>query len=141
LKKIRLLLLLLLFSCHKNENKNTAVNKNVVTTDSLLNLANDFTLSVEKRKIFIKKAAGNLLKESNTPVSRQQYLKLAGRFFNVNDFNNYIKTCNQVYKMSVAANDTLYIAKSLSYIGDYYYSSFVNDSAYYYYSMSKTTTM
>ena len=72
-------------------------------------------------------------------LTRHYYFKLAGRHYNLNESEKYLKTCRKIYTLSQESGDSLGIAKSLQYIGDYHYNKFTNDSAYYYYSKAEKT--
>ncbi|WP_300570942.1 ATP-binding protein [Flavobacterium sp.] len=126
------------FACNsKKENDLSDSNKDNI--DTLLSRAYDFKKE-EKVRLFNAEKALKILKDNpNDSLTRYYYFKLAGRYYNLEEYDKYLTVCNKVYKMAQESNDTLSIAKSLSYIGDYHYNKFKNDSAYYYYSKAEKT--
>lgn len=105
--------------------------------DILLEKANDFKLAEKQRIKLINDAEQMLLISNNDSLTRSRYLKLAGRYFNTKDYDSYLKVSRKLYKMSSEKNDLFYSARALNYIGDYYYSKFINDSAYYYFTKAE----
>jgi len=70
-------------------------------------------------------------------LSVNYLFKVAGKFYNVDEYDEYLNLSRRLYQLSLIKRDSSNIAKSLNYIGDYYYSSFKNDSAYYYYTKAE----
>ena len=126
-----LLLLFVFNSCREEENKTDSVSNEEI--ESLLVKANDFEVGNKERVAISNHILQLLQNQPNDSLNRARYFKLAGRFFNAEDYTKYLFVCRELNKMSNKAGDTLYIARSLNYIGDYHYSRFKNDSAYYYY--------
>jgi signal transduction histidine kinase len=132
LKKIYyILFLFILFSCREEKNNTNSISSEEI--ESLLVKANDFEVSNKERVVIANQVLSLLQNQPNDSINRARYYKLAGRFFNAEDYAKYLFVCRELYKMSEQAGDTLGIARSLNYIGDYHYSRFKNDSAYYYY--------
>lgn len=134
MKQIWIYLFLILFfqECSESRDDNSS-NK----IDALLEQANNYNINEKERIKIIKKVDFLLSKSLNDSVTRSRYLRLAGRYFNANDYENYLKISRKLYKMAVNGNDPFYKAKSLNYIADYYYSRFNNDSAYYYFTKAE----
>lgn len=139
MKKLFFLILcvIFLFACNEKEKDNTLIVNSAI--DTLLLNANDFNRDRKVRLFNADKVYKILRDRQNDSLTRYYYLKLAGRYYNLENYEKYLIVCRDVYKMSLESNDTLNIAKSLNYIGDYHYSKFKNDSAYYYYSKSEKT--
>ncbi|QYS92490.1 tetratricopeptide repeat protein [Flavobacterium covae] len=73
----------------------------------------------------------------NTSSLRENYFKLAGKYYNLGDSENYLRVSRIAFQLSKEAKDSENTAKGYHYIGDYFYSKFKNDSAYYYYTKSE----
>ncbi|HLF51441.1 tetratricopeptide repeat protein, partial [Flavobacterium sp.] len=140
MRKIVFIILCGLFftSCSQKE-KEDSLQPNNDTLDTLLAKANNSNLDKKTRLAFADKAQGAINDNKNDSVTRDYYLKLAGRYYNLEEYEKYLTICRDVYKMSQKSNDTLDIAKCLHYIGNYHYIKFDNDSAYYYYSKAEKT--
>ncbi len=142
IEKLRLLfykisIALILLSCNsKVENQENSQQANHIVED-LLNLANDYNKSKEQRYELANQAKDILLNYPNSARNRDYIFKLAGRYYNIEKYEDYHKISKSVYEMSVLSKDTSNIARGLSYIGDYFYEKFVTDSAYFYYSKSE----
>lgn len=134
MKQFYVWLCLFFLSLACQDNKNYENNQDI---DLVLEKANDFKLAKSQRIKLINQAEIILLDSKNDSITRSRYLKLAGRYFNINDYDNYLKASRKLYKMSSEQNDHFYSARALSYIGDYYYSKFINDSAYYYFTKAE----
>jgi signal transduction histidine kinase len=104
--------------------------------DSLLEKANDFSLTKSTRLYNVNKAYG-ILKQREDSASISYLFKIADRFYNAEDTKMFIAISRNISKMAIAHKDSANIAKSLNYIADYYYYSFKNDSAYYYYTKAE----
>lgn len=126
-----LLLLFIFSSCHEEKSNTGSVSSEEI--ESLLIKANDFEVANKERIVISNHILQLLQNQPNDSLNRARYFKLAGRYFNAEDYVKYLYVCRELYKMSNQAGDTLYIARSLNYIGDYHYNRFKNDSAYYYY--------
>ena len=129
---IYLLITFFCISCFQKDNS-----QKVNNVDILLEQANDFKLSDSQRSKLIREIDLVLSKSNNDSLSRDRYVKLAGRYFNIHDYSNYLKTSRKIYEMSLLENDDYNLAKGLTYIADYYYSKFINDSAYFYYTKAE----
>lgn len=128
----------ILFGCNqKKENNSSSLDDNDV--DTLLSKAYNFKLDKRVRLSNAVKAYNILQDKANDSITRHNYFKLAGRFYNLEESEKYLQVSRDVYKMSLESHDSLSIAKSLNYIGDYHYNKFNNDSAYYYYTKAEKT--
>lgn len=75
--------------------------------------------------------------KENDSLNKGYYFRLAGEYYNLGNLDKYLKVCKEVSKLSEESKDTLSIAKSLNYIGNFYYIKFKNDSAYYYFTRAE----
>jgi len=126
-------LLITFFSCTKKNSQNQAV---ALQEDSLtvyLSKANDFNSSSGIRKLYIQKAFAIIENQPNDSLHRVNLFRVANRYYNLNDWEKYQEIAKIVLEKSEASKDTVNIAKSYSYLGDYYGSQGISDSAFLYY--------
>ncbi len=130
---IILLLIFCLFSCNK---KNQTDRINTSSQDSLsfyLSAANDFNTSFKKREKYNQKALAIIISQSNDSINRVNLFKVANRYYNINNWKDYKQTVHIVLGKSESVNDSMNIAKSYTYLGDYYVSQSISDTAFMYY--------
>ena len=139
MKKIIFIFILhcIFLSC--NQQKNQALNLNNNSIDTLLSRSYNLKLNKRQRDEYADQVISILSNKANDSITRTYYFKLAGRHYNLNESEQYLKTCRKVYALSQEGKDQLGMAKGLQYIGNYYYNKFINDSAYYYYSKAQKT--
>lgn len=124
-----------MLSCNNRENESNAIE--IKQLDSLFVVSNDFKIHENRRIKYADTIRALLGNRANDSIKREGYYKLAGRYFNAESYDRYFSVSKELYNLSTEANDTTGMARGLSYIGDYYYSKFRNDSAYYYYSKAE----
>lgn len=128
------LLLLLSFSCTKKESSSVAIDG----IDLILDRANDYSLPKSERVRLINQAEAKLnAQTANDSLYRERLFKLAGRYYNIEDYENYLRVVKRVYGLAKQDKDNFALAKGLHYIADYHYSKFKNDSAYYYFTKAE----
>ena len=121
--------LLFLSACNKKKTSDEISS----TKDSLpiyLTLANDINLDYEIKQENAKKAFSIIMSQENDSLNRVNLFKIANRYYNMNDFKSYNRISKLVLDRSIIAKDSISIAKAYSYLGDYYSSKMVSDSAY-----------
>lgn len=131
---ISFVLFLFLTNCSKKESNTFETEHSL--NDSLtyyLERANDDNLSISIKKKFNYKALEIVQKQPNDSSSRASLFKVANRFFNINDWASFKNVSKDVLEKSLEKKDTIFIAKSYSYIGDFYSSQGNSDSAYVFY--------
>ena len=125
------------FGCSKKNEQSYYV---ASTQDSLSNyftLANELALPRQKRLKYTQKAFDIVINNENDSLNRVNLFKVANRFYNINDWKKYSKTVYLVLSKSEAADDSLSIAKAFTYLGDYYVSQSVQDSAFMFYNKAE----
>jgi signal transduction histidine kinase len=135
LKKIYYISLLLIVFCSCTK-KNSETNAVALQEDSLstyLSKANDFSSSTKKRQEYIQKAFDIIIDQENDSLQRANLFRVANRYYNLNDWKGYRKIALITLEKSASSKDTVSIAKAYSYLGDYYGSQGVSDSAFLYY--------
>lgn len=134
-KKIYILYLFLIFiiGCTKNKTSN---NDPLSSEDSLttyLSLANDDKLSYSYKKKYNQKALNIVLNQKDDSIGKVNLFRIANRFYNMKDLEEYQKTSNIILERSLNSNDYVNTAKSYTYLGDYYSAKSIPDSAFYCY--------
>lgn len=131
-------LFIILFSCNK-KSLNSARIRNIKEIDTLLYKADNPKIDAKKRLIYADSVANILKSKDNDSIIRYYYFELSDSYYNLGESEKNVKVCRRVYIMSLISKDTLGVAKSLYYIGDYHYSKFNTDSAYFYYTKAEKT--
>ena len=124
------LLLFIFIGCTK---KNIAKETESVSEDSLsiyLSKANDLSSNTKKRQDYIQKAFGIIINQPNDSLQRANLFRVANRYYNLNDWSHYHEIALIVLEKSESSKDTASTAKSYSYLGDFYGSQGVSDSAF-----------
>jgi hypothetical protein len=127
-----LLLLTVFIAC---TNKNQAIQTDTTSEDSLsmyLSKANDFNSPQKKRQEYIQKAFTIIVNQGNDSMNRVNLFRIANRYYNINNWQSYKETVQIVLEKSLSSNDTINTAKAFTYLGDYYGSQGVSDSAFMY---------
>lgn len=125
-----LFLLFVFFSCElkHEEKKNTKSTEDSLTI--YLNLANADDLLFKKKQDFNQKAFTILMNQSNDSLNRVNLFKVANRYYNMNDWQAYGETVRVILDKSLIVQDTANSAKAYSYLGEYYGSQSISDSAF-----------
>jgi len=126
--------LIAFFGCtKKNATNQTATSTEDDSLATYLSKANDFSSTTKKRQEYIQKAFTIIINQPNDSLQRVNLFKIANRYYNLNDWSNYRQIAQIVLEKSERGKDTVSIAKAFSYLGDYYGSQSVSDSAFLYY--------
>ncbi|OMQ12551.1 tetratricopeptide repeat-containing sensor histidine kinase [[Flexibacter] sp. ATCC 35103] len=124
------LLIVLSFAC----NRKNQVNKSIASSeDSLpvyLKLANDINLPLSFKQKYNQKSLDIILNQKNDSVNRINLFKVANRYYNMSDWKAYLKTTKLILERSRITKDSVNMAKSYTYLGDYYVSVSISDSAF-----------
>ena len=127
----------IIFSCTK---KNKVIQTDEISEDSLstyLTKANDFSSTTKIRQDYIQKAFEIIINQPNDSLQRANLFRVGNRYYNLNNWNEYRKIALIVLEKSESSKDTASISKAYSYLGDYYGSQGVSDSAFLYYFKSE----
>lgn len=130
---ILLLSFFIFFSCTEKNKINDKADSSQDSLSSYLSLANDFNLPLKKKQEYNQKAFAIIVEEPNDSLNRINFFKVANRYYNMNDWQGFNKIVKIVLEKSKASKDTVSIAKSFTYLGDYYGVQGVSDTAYMYY--------
>jgi signal transduction histidine kinase len=132
-KYIGLLLLCVFFGCTKKNEQKSNIEFSQDSLSTYFTLANDLALPRESRLEYTQKAYDIVINNENNSITRVNLFKVANRFYNINDWKKYSKAVSVVLEKSEKANDSLSKAKAYTYLGDYYVSQSIQDSAFMYY--------
>jgi len=124
------LLLFVFIGCSKKGQNKNGVNSTQDSLSTYLSLANDFSSSSEKRLKNNQKALAIIMNQPNDSMNRVYLFRVANRYYNINNWREYRKTVQLVLKKSEQSKDTVSSAKAYTYLGDFYGSQSVSDSAF-----------
>ncbi|WPR72484.1 tetratricopeptide repeat protein [Flavobacterium sp. NG2] len=128
-----ILFLFIIIGCSKKKTTYKPIDSNSDSLAIYFDLANDEKLATSDRQLYAKKAFLTVVNQTNDSMHRVNLLRVANRYYNMGDMGEFEKSVRVLLKQSLAAKDTTYIAKSYSYLGDYYGGIMMPDSAYMYY--------
>lgn len=94
--------------------------------------ANNDTIGYKERVAANKKAVALLANQKNDSMLRVNYFKVANRYYNMEDLDQYKNTSFFIVKKATEAKDSVSLAKVYGYLSDYYRQRSMPDSAYYY---------
>lgn len=121
----------LLFSCE--EDRKSVQSYKETESDSLqyfLDEANNDLVEISLRKNFNERAQQIILQSPNDSMFRVNMFKIANRYFNMNDLENYKLSSEQIVQYATKAKDSISLAKAYSYLGDYYGKKFQSELAF-----------
>ena len=95
-----------------------------------LSLANDIQINYDLKQKYAQKAFSIVVKQKNDSINRVNLFKIANRYYNMNDFKSYHAISQLVLDRSISSKDSASIAKAYIYLGDYYGSKAISDSAF-----------
>ena len=127
---ILLFLVLVLLSCTSKSRKDENVKSLIDSIPVYLSLASDINLPFKYKQKYNQKASDIILSQKNDSLNRVNLFKVANRYFNMNDSKSYKKISMLVLERSINSKDSTSIAKAYTYLGDYYRSQMVSDSAF-----------
>jgi signal transduction histidine kinase len=128
-----LIILFAFFGCTKKKSEVNSVNSSKDSLPVYFSFANDLSLDGKKRELYTQKAFDIVIEQENDSLNRKNLFKVANRYYNISNWKNFNKTVRLVLEKSELAKDTINIAKSYTYLGDYYESQAVSDSAFLFY--------
>lgn len=124
---------ILLIGC---TNKNKSKDNTISSKDSLssyLLLANDIRLPLKSKQQYNRKAFEIIIAQKDDSINKVNLFKVANRYYNMSDWKGYFETSKLILERSKNSNDTVNIAKSYTYLGDYYTAKAISDSAFMFY--------
>ncbi|KAF2341350.1 tetratricopeptide repeat protein [Flavobacterium tistrianum] len=104
-----------------------------------LTLANEDKLPLQIKQKYVQKALNIILEQKDDSLNKVNLFKVANRYYNMSDWKAYLKTTKLILERARASKDSVHIAKAYIYLGDYYLSQSISDSAFLnYYKAEKT---
>lgn len=137
MKQIIFFLLIILLGCSDNNSQKKDVSVIDSKIEDYLEKSQDSRFSKSERQEFTEAAFKIIKKRENDSINRTNYFKVANRYFSLYDLDSYFLTSKEILKLSTNAFDSVQIAKSNQYIGDYYFEIAKKDSAYYFYTKAE----
>lgn len=78
-----------------------------------------------------------LLKLENDSIDRNLLFKVANKYYSLGELDKYKISTKKILELASLKKDTIHIAKSLYYIGNYHYDKSQYDSAFSYYNKAE----
>lgn len=128
--QILLLLVFIVFGCSKTNKLDKSSHSSEDSLSTYLSLANDINLPFEKKKEYNEKAFSIILDQKDDSLNKVNLFKVANRYYNMSDWNAYKETSKLILARSQESRDSVNMAKAHIYLGDYYSSEEIADSAY-----------
>ncbi len=117
-------------------------NDTVSSADSLpiyLKLANENNVPLKSKQTYNLKALNIILTQKDDTLNKKNLFKVANRYYNMSDWKAYLKTTKLILERAEKSKDSANMAKAYTYLGDYYLSQSISDSAFMnYYKAEKT---
>lgn len=123
--------------------KKTGLDTNTISSaDSLpiyLSLANQDSIPFKIKQNYNLKALNIILSQKDDSINKVNLFKVANRYYNMSDWKAYFNTTKLILERSEKSKDSVHMATAYTYLGDYYVSQSVSDSAFMnYFSAEKT---
>lgn len=123
--------------------KKTGTNDDTVSSaDSLpiyLTLANENNIPLDSKKNYIHKALNIILSQKDDSLNKVNLFKVANRYYNISDWKSYLNTSKLILERAEKSKDSVHMAKAYTYLGDYYLSQSISDSAFLNYFKAEKT--
>ncbi len=97
---------------------------------SYLSLANDISLPYKYKQRYNLKAFAIIMRQKDDSLNKVNLFKIANRYYNMNDWKSYKQTTKLILERAQNSKDSVHMAKAYSYLGDYYESQSISDSAF-----------
>ena len=125
-------LFLVLLGCtpKTKENEGVILNSSQDSLSIYFSLANDINLPLTYKQKYNQKAFDIVNAQKDDSIKKVNLFKIANRYYNMNDWESYQKISKLVLEKSIKSKDSTNIAKSYSYLGDYYRAQSISDSAF-----------
>nr|WP_294785700.1 tetratricopeptide repeat protein [uncultured Flavobacterium sp.] len=130
---------LVLLGCTK---KTGANDDKVSSADSLpiyLTLANENNTPLESKQEYNFKALNIILSQKDDSLNKVNLFKVANRYYNMSDWKSYLNTSKLILERAEKSKDSVHMAKAYTYLGDYYLSQSISDSAFMNYFKAEKT--
>lgn len=130
------ILSLFLIGC-TDKKGNFTESKSPDSINIFLSLANEDSIEYNKKLEYNRKALAILLEQDNDSLNRKNLFKVANRFYNMNNLEEYHNVSKIILQNSIEAQDNSNTASAYSYLGDYYTNTTKKDSAFLFYTKAE----
>lgn len=137
--KIVFLILLVLLGCTKKTGLDTNTISSVDSLPVYLSLANEDSIPLKFRQNYNLKALNIILNQKDDSINKVNLFKVANRYYNMSNWKSYLNTTKLILERSEKSRDSVNMAKAYTYLGDYYVSQSVSDSAFMNYFKAEKT--
>lgn len=129
---ISLFLLLILFACtnKKKKEKDLSLNPSEDSLSIYFSLANNIDLPFQYKQKYNKKAFDIVKNQKDDSIKKVNLFKVANRYYNMSDWSSFKDVSKLLLEKSINSKDSVNIAKAYTYLGDYYQSQTISDSAF-----------
>ncbi len=127
------IIVLFIISCSKKENSIVTHNDVNDSIDFYLQRSGNFDLPESQRLFFADKAYRLISDQKIDSLNFVYRYYVAFDYINLNKPNNYKKVISSTLDLAIQEQDSMNMARSFFYLGDYYYHVNQNDSAYYHF--------
>jgi signal transduction histidine kinase len=104
---------------------------------SLLNSIDTLNIKASDKINALDTLNCNLLKLENDSIKRNLLFKVANNYYFLGELEKYKIVTKETFELASSKKDTIHIAKSLYYIGNYHYDKSQYDSAFSYYNKAE----
>lgn len=125
------IIILFVISCSKKENKIVTHNEVNDSIDFYLQRSGDFDLPQAQRLFFADNAYRLISDQKIDSLNFVNRYYVAFDYFNLKELNKYKSVISSTLDIAIQEHDSMNMARSFFYLGDYYYNVNLNDSAYY----------
>lgn len=131
--KILLLLVFVFMACTKKAELDENTISSIDSLSTYLSLANENNLPLSIKQSYNQKALSIILNQKDDSLNKVNLFKVANRYYNMSDWKDYLKTTKLILERTQKSKDSLHMAKAYTYLGDYYASQSISDSAFMHY--------
>lgn len=114
----------------KEENKDVSLNSSEDSLSIYFSLANDINLPYHYKQKYNQKAFEIVKDQNDDSLKKVNLFKIANRYYNMSDWKSYQQITKLVLETSIDTKDSINIGKAYIYLGDYYTSQRISDSAF-----------
>lgn len=100
-------------------------------------IADDNYVPYQQRLDNTEKALAIVQQQEKDTMYRVNLFKVANRYWNIQELEKYKEISDNLLSDALKEKDTFNLAKSYSYLGDYYMEKSISDSSYFYFSKSE----
>jgi hypothetical protein len=107
LKKYYLILLIFFVGCTKQKDSTQISSQSKDSLDLYLSLANEYKLPVQIKQKYNRKAFEVIMDQPDDSLKRVYLFKVANRYFNMRDWNEYNKTVKIILEKAKKEKDSV----------------------------------